>query len=1573
MESIKGYEVRERIGTGGFGAVYRAYQGTIGREVAIKVILASLANHPDFIRRFETEAQLIARLEHLHIVPLYDYWRDPDGAYLVMRWLKGGSLADALTTGAFDLESAVLLLNQIASALDAAHRASVIHRDLKPSNILLDEDGNAYLADFGIAKDLRNPVGNQTNIDAIVGTLDYISPEQARSETVTACTDIYCLGVVLYETLTGCHPFPNLSPVERLYKHLNEPLPLIDSLDAAIQGSINEVIQKATAKNPQHRYQDVLEMAAAFQEAAALHTKSIDPVEILTPREQEILHLIIKGLSNKEIAHQLTFTLSTVKWYVTQIYKKLHVRSRVQAIVRARELNLIPSSLFPDLTLPDGLTVIATESFQPANPYKGLRAFKPADHDDFFGQEKLIAKLISRLDEKDARFLAVVGPSGSGKSSVVKAGLIPALWRGDLAGSEHWFVADMLPGSRPLDELEIALMRVAANQASNLTEQLSRDKYGLLRVAQLILPDNDSELLVVIDQFEEVFTLVEDEAARVHFLELLYTAATNSRSRVRVVITLRADFYDRPLNYPEFGELMRTRMETLLPLSAEGLERAIACPAERVGVTFESGLVTTMIQDINYQPGALPLLQYALTELFEQRQGRLLTHEAYQAIGKTTGALAKRAEQIYNELNETGRETTRQLFLRLVTLGEGVEDTRRRVSRAELLAIAADAELSEEVIDTYVSYRLLSLDHDPATRTPTVEVAHEALLREWERLRNWLNESRSEIRLQRQLAHLADEWHEAKQDTSFLLHGSRLEIFEKWVAETQLALTQKERDFLTASLAEREHQAAREQERQAREIHLEKRSQNFLRGLVAVFAMATLFSIVLSGVAFRQRQIAQDERDKARIEQQRAEKLAAIAQARELVGYANANLESDGELSTLLALQAVNLTYEQDTTVLPEAETVLHQALQLVGHLPPPIRLEASNIPIGVYTGLNITADGKRVAFNSKNFGEDYSETAIADLQTGEVLYTITGEIIALSNGSDRVVTLYTTPDHVQLHYWDISSEQTPERIAVYELPQDQTIEWIDVSLDFRFFLAASNTGTNRIFDLTKGEEISEIVNLPRGKGLPQITPDGRLLAIINPDKTLSVLDTTTWQEIARLSPENTSVNMFFFGPGGRTILTENSNQTVTIWDTSDFSIVTTIEPGIVIDRMALSRDGRQLVIASLTGQAVIWDTVEKKLLLNLSVTEEVVGLHFDGDATHLVTQHADGRLQIWNLASQQAAYRTMMNAPVTDNGPSGMAYSPDGTRLVVGSMTASPIVWDVNTGEQLLTLSGHTARVLAVAWSPNGHLIATAGEDTTVMLWDTDTGTATQTFAGHTDSIYGLAFSADGLRVASSSADSTVRIWNIETGESLLTLEQPAPSKGIAFSPDGTRIAAGTDRANNQGRVRVWDSHSGELQLNITLGNTRTGMVAFSPDGTHILVGLQEAAKAVVIDAHTGHTRMALEGHKANVAGVAYSPDGLLIVTGGGIDDATVRIWDASTGQERIILHNDQGIGALRVAFSPDGKYLAVHTIDGMTRIYVLSIPELVHLAKERLTRWWTEEECQRYLHTETCPLEQE
>ena len=268
--AIQGYALGERIGTGGFGAVYRAVQPVLEREVAVKIILPEYADHPDFIRRFEAEAQLVARLEHPHIVPLYDYWREPGAAYLVMRLLRGGSLQRVLQDGSVGLNNFMRMIEQICLALYAAHRIGVIHRDIKPANILLDEDENAYLADFGIAKNLGNPdLEEFTQIGAMVGSPAYVSPEQIRSELVKPQADIYCLGVLTFEMLTGEQPFKGPTPIDYIQQHLTEPFPPLAKYNPDLPPAFDPVILRATAKDPADRYPDVLSMLTDVQEVAS--------------------------------------------------------------------------------------------------------------------------------------------------------------------------------------------------------------------------------------------------------------------------------------------------------------------------------------------------------------------------------------------------------------------------------------------------------------------------------------------------------------------------------------------------------------------------------------------------------------------------------------------------------------------------------------------------------------------------------------------------------------------------------------------------------------------------------------------------------------------------------------------------------------------------------------------------------------------------------------------------------------------------------------------------------------------------------------------------------------------------------------------------------------------------------------------------------------------------------------------------------------------------------------------------------------------------------------------------------
>ena len=590
------------------------------------------------------------------------------------------------------------------------------------------------------------------------------------------------------------------------------------------------------------------------------------------------------------------------------------------------------------------------------NPYKGLRSFDAVDADDFHGRERLVERLIGRLGNPGmrGRFIALVGPSGSGKSSVVRAGLLPALrhWAVPLSGS--WFTIEMTPAPHPFEALEEALLGVAVNPPASLLEQLEGE-HGLQRALRRVLPNDGSQLLLVIDQFEELFTQVDRETAE-RFINALVSAVTDEHGRLRVVVTLRADFYDRPLRYSGLGELLRDGSEVITPMTPEELERAVVGPVEPLGVTFEPALVAELVRDVVDRPGALPLLQYALTELFDERQGRTITLDSYRELGGVSGALARRAEALLAGLGDTSHSVTRPVFLRLVTLGEGTGDTRRRVLQSELEQLSVDRAMLGAVLDTFGRHRLLSFDRDPVTRSPTVEISHEALITEWGRLREWIDGARHDVRNQRRLADFMTEWTASDHADEYLLRGGRLDQLHGWATTTTLPLSEPEQAFLDASVADRERANETERERRQHEVDVEQRSRRRSRQLTAVGLVAVLvaamavFGVVqwrsadeARAVAERNRSLAQDAATRAqsatdaadflrgRTERSNAEMSAVLASQDLAEASSIALAAGNPELAVLYALQGIQASTVRSSWAQSSTVDSLNWALQALG------------------------------------------------------------------------------------------------------------------------------------------------------------------------------------------------------------------------------------------------------------------------------------------------------------------------------------------------------------------------------------------------------------------------------------------------------------------------------------------------------------------------------------------------------------------------------------------------------------------------------------------------------------------
>lgn len=483
------------------------------------------------------------------------------------------------------------------------------------------------------------------------------------------------------------------------------------------------------------------------------------------------------------------------------------------------------------------------------NPFKGLRSFGEDDAKEFFGRDRLIADIAKRIRENDS-LIALVGPSGSGKSSVLRAGLIPALRKEDVGGDANWLVAQMVPGAHPFAELEAALLHSSLDVPESLSEFLEDPEKGALRAALRVLPDDRSSLLLVIDQFEELFTL-SDPDERDQFIANLVPIVDDPHGRVTVVLGLRASFYDRPLAYPEFGSRLGGGVINVVPLTPDEFEEAAQKPAEAVGVFLSPSLLTALLTDVVGRPGSLPLFQYALTELFDRRRGEVLQLDDYREIGGVNGVLTRKADDLYGQLAPEEKEAAKQLLLRAVTIADNGEWGRRRVPASEIVDLSVDLVAMQNVIESFAANHLLTLDRDSITASPTVEVAHEALLTEWGLLEGWIEIGQEDVKRYTSLSTALNEWIDSGRHPDYLLSGSRLEGYEEWASSSTLDLTIEQSQFLRAGIEAREHAADVEQERVSLVEEAGRRARFRLWALVAATTLLVGVGLTLLFVAFR--------------------------------------------------------------------------------------------------------------------------------------------------------------------------------------------------------------------------------------------------------------------------------------------------------------------------------------------------------------------------------------------------------------------------------------------------------------------------------------------------------------------------------------------------------------------------------------------------------------------------------------------------------------------------------------------------------------------------------------------------
>jgi DNA-binding SARP family transcriptional activator/WD40 repeat protein len=1444
--AIRGYELREKVSWDEVSETYRAYQRSVGRQVAVRIIGPRVANDPIFISNFLADTQRVASVDHPHISYVFDTWREPGKAYQVSRWLGGGALAVSPTSG---LRPCLTILGNIGDALAHAHRHGVAHGSVDASHVLFDDAGHAYLSGFQVGYP-------QTKSDLARDRLDF--------------------AVMAHAVIGGRGP-----------REVDGGL--LPDLDDPAMASVFEV---------------------AFSEEGY---------------------------------------------------------GRVEDFIRA-------------LRQAAGADVVATTSAAPArtevrNPYKGLKAFQEADAGDFYGREELIDRIAEVLERR--RLIAIVGPSGSGKSSLVKAGLLPRL----RSGSHVRLFAEMYPGAFPFEELEGALLRVGVDRRSLIDDLVSDDR-GLLRILKQILPTDEAELVLVIDQFEELFSTVEDEGTRKLFMDSLVTAVSEPHSRLRVVLTLRADFFDRPLQHPRFGELVEAGLIPVKVPDEDHLAQATVMPARSEGVEFEDGLVSQIVSEVAGQPGGLPLLQYALTELFDARDTDLLRLAAYRRSGGVHGALGRRAEEIYEGLGPVERSSIREALLRMVTVDEGSDDLRRRVRRSDLAGIGNQKDL-DDALQAYAAARLITFDRDPVTRGPTVEVAHEALLREWPRLRGWIDEQRDDLVIRRRLDAALEEWKQAGEDDGYLPTGSRLAQFDEWAAETELMLSGQERAFLQAGVELESTRRARAAGRR--------------RWIMTGFGVAAVVASVFGFLALRN---------------------ADTAKAEALAAAAIEQVDEDPERSVLLALQSLQIVET------PNGLTALHQALQshrTVWAIPGscPECFEGTDFAM-------LHPDGEHVVTMDSVGTVEYWDTADGSDSPMWTTAISDGQPISFSRGwfdaREDTVTIPISDldtndgvegEHRGLYTLDIDNGEVIDSLRLEGCVKGQFFppgdtEVSDPALAMQVFPNRSDDPSRCDLETHPTLEVrpdaftteSVAMDVPEkawaGDGAWwDLTPGGDKMSYSSTEGRY-VFDTATGQPLRSFDE---GWRMTLSRDAGSVIL--YGDESTTIRDVRTTDLLNRI-PG-AFHWMRFTPDSQRLVGASLERGVNVYDTETGEPVYELVGNEsQTIGVRFGGNSDRLLTSGSYGH-RLWTLEPNiselstppakviaQPSWWPAINAATLSE---ELMFVPGWDGYAVYDRASGDLIRQEETFQSFMSGDGRMIFEQATLEMPyeSSLEVPTLLADRPRVV-DAVTGEVISYLPGTCTVIVGLGspiwdpgpdcgpndlalvpvdveFSADGSILAMETPNGKPTVFDLESNAIVWTedvglLRSGEPLvRAAVLSSDGETFAyrapapPGSDARFVMNRIGL---ATGEQTGSLELCDSPTE-AKFSEDGSHLyMTDLCSDLVVVDVDSWTEIARYG-RGQGEALEDVAVAAD---IAATIGSDDV-VRAWDLKTGE--VILEVSLAASVDNVEFIDD-SHIMVLTNEGNVLVFTLDPEELGGIALDRLTRGLTDEECTIY-DLDPCP----
>lgn len=1162
------------------------------------------------------------------------------------------------------------------------------------------------------------------------------------------------------------------------------------------------------------------------------------------------------------------------------------------------------------------------------SPFKGLASFEVEDADVFFGRERLVAEMLGRL--AGATLLGVVGPSGSGKSSAARAGLLAALAAGSLPGSEGWIRIVLRPGAYPLRALDRAMW-------SGIPDRLRQALEGAelpLRAIRDHLGEGQ-RVVVLVDQFEELFTQCEDEDDRRAFVNAVGEAATDARGNVVVIAAIRADFYGHCAAYPELAELVGASHVLVGPMTGQEYRRAIGEPARRSGLVVEPELTDALVAEVLHEPGALPLLSTALLELWQRREGRMIPLAAYRVTGGVNGAVGRLAEAAFERLDDRERDVARAVMLRLAGAGEGDAIARRRAPLEEF-----DTERDPRVatvLRVFTEARLLTVSEG------AVEVAHEALLREWTRLKDWLEEDREGLRLHAHLTQAAHAWDEEGRDQGELYRGARLASALDWTTGHSLEINELERAFVTESRAASE-----------RETQRQRRQNRRLRGLLVGAVVLMVVALVAGGLAAAQRG--------------KAERSATAATAARL--GAQAVIVGDLDTSLLLAAQARAIDDSKDTrsTLLasllkaPAAIRILPgtggRVLEMHGSDDGTIFASTDNIGgMAVYDaaemrllrtvevptlgGFDVSPDGSYIL--GEDFGNEFPGIARIDTATGEMTAeplpegsTPSGSgvsfapdgasFVMIEAREEPVIVRRTSDDFRELASAPISFEG--DRPLVMFMPDGER-----VVVDGGGSLLVLDAETLRVERAIRDEFFAF-----------GVSSDGRTVGFGRTDGSVAFADIITGEIREAEGRHGASVQGAGFAPDGRTFVTTSDDREVIVWDAESASLVEVMSGhsgrafGPVFDA-----DGSTAFTAGLDGRGVIaWDLTSARRIgqrVTFATPEElccsdVFGVDWvaagDREGERFATATLDGRVRVTDPSTGEIAWEAdpwsaEREDELRDLEPIApdfvtpsmltLEFSPDGSSLAVGGGTREVVVYDAGTGEERLRLlATELGWVNDVSFMPDGRLV-TANDDGRVVIWDGGSATPASEY----------------------------RILPQATS----TEDYPGATLRAVPSPDGSLIAVETIGVGYfDARLRMVDVESGE-EIWEEKADPFGGEPGWSADSDTVGFGGRQSGALTIRDARTGErVGQPVPASAGFVVSVDFSPSLSVWVTTG--SDGTVRLFDAETRQQ---------VGTTIVA--DDGQWAYVTVTDGGAEMVVTSMAGHVW-------RWdldpsrWSEQACQ-------------